>query len=58
MTKKHYIKIADIIKSEMQKEQTPDTMQMIDNLIFNLSEYFKADNPNFDKNKFADYIYN
>ena len=63
MTKKHYIKIADIIKSELEINQKSDfTSQevnlFIDRIVKKLSDYFKQDNANFDANRFADYIYN
>ena len=67
MTRKDYIKIADIIKGNMREQvgygkdiygdtiydiQHPDRINMINELC----EYFKKDNPNFNEMKFKNYI--
>ena len=53
MTKKHYIKLAEIIKSNS------DDMELNinwDNFLIDLTTYLKEDNPNFNEQKFYDAI--
>ena len=47
MTKKDYIKFANILSKH----------QVSNNLIIELSEHFKLDNPNFQASKFIDYYH-
>tara|TARA_X000001388_G_scaffold59688_2_gene45072 strand:- start:351 stop:566 length:216 start_codon:yes stop_codon:yes gene_type:complete len=67
MTKKDYIKIANIIKGNMReqvgygKDIYGDTIYDIqhpdrNNMINELCDYFKKDNPNFNEMKFKNYI--
>ena len=67
MTRKDYIKIADIIKGNMReqvgygKDIYGDTIYDIqhpdrNNMINELCDYFKQDNPNFNEMKFKNYI--
>ena len=52
MTKKHFIKIAEIIASNKAVNFSNPLSQKID-LINKLSDYFKSINENFDQNKFS-----
>ena len=67
MIKKDYIKIANIIKGNMReqvgygKDIYGDTIYDIqhpdrNNMINELCDYFKKDNPNFNEMKFKNYI--
>ncbi len=67
MTKQNYIEIANIIKHNMVeqvgygKDVHGDTIYDIQhpdrkNMINELCDYFKKDNPRFDANKFKQYI--
>ena len=51
MSKKHYIKIARIIKS-----YTNNNVEKIhyQTLVYDLSKYFKQDNPKFNEKKFIE----
>lgn len=51
LSRKHYIRIAEIIKSEKEKGL------MMNELIEDLAKYFEEENPNFDKNKFIQACY-
>ena len=60
MTKKDYIKVAEILK---EAKNNPDNWKLrnedvIKNLIDEFSIMFKLDNRRFDKVKFVDYINN
>ena len=52
MTKKHFIKIAEIIASNNGGNFSNPLSQKID-LINKLSNYFKSINENFDQDKFS-----
>ena len=52
MTKKHFIKIAQIIANNKAVNFTNPLSQKID-LINKLSDYFKSINENFDQDKFS-----
>ena len=52
MTKKHFIKIAEIIASNKAGYFSNPLSQRID-LINKLSDYFKSINENFDRDKFS-----
>lgn len=55
LAKKDYRAIASIInKLEMGWQDKPITLILIDDLIEELSIYFKQDNPLFNKQKFID----
>lgn len=60
MTKKDYIKVAEILK---EAKNNPDNWKLrnedvIKNLVDEFSIMFKLDNRRFDKVKFVDYINN
>ena len=52
MTRKHYIKIADAIKENECCANCVDKPSLINDLI----RVFKADNNNFDADRFKEYI--
>lgn len=54
MTKKDYLKIADVLKNTMTFAGCSQVIQK--DLIQNLCRTFKDDNPKFNKQKFWDYI--
>ena len=54
MTKKDYIKIAKILRAYKLVDGTAKTMREM--LISDFSYMLKADNQNFDKQRFIDYI--
>jgi hypothetical protein len=54
MTRKDYVKTADILvsyASEMSRD-------LLEDLVFDFSEMFSEDNPNFDETKFYNAIFN
>lgn len=56
MTKKHYIAIAKILSNNNPDRYNNDNKPNFQELINDLSNYFYADNPNFDFKKFSDAI--
>ena len=54
MTKKDYINIASIIKSEVNhwENMQPQVNNALVSISKQLAKYFASDNPRFDKNKF------
>tara|TARA_Y100001938_G_scaffold139025_1_gene205334 strand:+ start:1041 stop:1217 length:177 start_codon:yes stop_codon:yes gene_type:complete len=58
MTRKDYIKIADIIKGINNLPEHFSNEDVRDYIIEEMSTMFKLDNRRFDKVKFVDYINN
>ena len=61
MTKKHYIKLVEIIndnKEQINYSWDKEPLERIDfiGFIYNLAKYLKEDNPNFKEQKFYDAI--
>tara|TARA_A100001391_G_scaffold201946_1_gene190282 strand:+ start:670 stop:873 length:204 start_codon:yes stop_codon:yes gene_type:complete len=57
MTKKHYIKLAEIINNNSRYGNIRDEIKRVidlDNFYQDLVLFLKEDNPNFDDNKFWD----
>lgn len=52
MTRKHYVKIAEIIERNTSGE-IPNSVYLPD-LIDDLCNFFQSENPRFDKDKFVD----
>tara|TARA_R100000654_G_scaffold71826_1_gene103129 strand:- start:49 stop:279 length:231 start_codon:yes stop_codon:yes gene_type:complete len=52
LSKKHFIKIAEIISNNKASNFTNPLSQKI-SLIDNLGDYFRSENKNFDKDKFS-----
>ena len=53
MSKKHYIKIAEVLNHAYEHNQTCETRYVIKNITFALAEFFEEDNKNFDTSKFV-----
>lgn len=60
LTKKHYKEIAQIINDEFgpHYKMHPDLVQVKAHLCSKLADYFEADNPNFNRERFMDACYN
>ena len=56
MSKKDYVKIADIIISTVKNDKNLNSSQ-IENLVYGFIEVLKADNNAFNSCKFRDFIY-
>jgi hypothetical protein len=57
LTKKHFEKIAEIIRKNVITVKKPEeTYIKAHRFIDDLSFYFSEINPNFDKDKFVDYV--
>lgn len=54
MTKKDYIAIADALNKNLDDNLEPELY--LEWFIRDLCDYFKEDNPNFDKDKFISYV--
>lgn len=58
MSRKHYIKIAKVIRSEVEKAEVssllPETVNALTEVADSLATMFKADNSNFDRARFMD----
>lgn len=52
MSRKHYIKIADILAAERALAIEPESLVRIDNITYSLADVFKQDNPLFDRERF------
>jgi uncharacterized protein (DUF488 family) len=55
LSKKNYIKIADILKANYKYSGC--NYLTLNKLVVDLIKYFREDNNNFDEEKFKDYIY-
>jgi hypothetical protein len=56
MSRKHYIEVAKVIRSEVEKAEAssllPETVQALTVLAEELADMFKADNSRFDRARF------
>lgn len=56
MTRKHYIMIAKILNEYQANLESDSEINGFDNMLAQLSGYFKIDNRHFDKQKFLDAV--
>jgi hypothetical protein len=56
MTRKDYIKIADVLKTADNNRDYYNMEDVFNMLLEDMSSMLLADNPNFNKTKFIDYI--
>lgn len=61
MSRKDYIKFAQLLKAEVEKQLDADTKEealygydLLESLAYGMADIFKADNPNFNRSKFMD----
>jgi predicted DNA-binding protein len=64
MSRKDYIKFAELLKAEVEKQLEADTVEdasfaydVLESVAYGMAKIFKADNPSFDPSKFMDAIY-
>ena len=56
MTKKDYIKVADILSRHYKEAETPAHQEAVKRLAKELARFFAADNPRFDYDRFYKHI--
>jgi len=56
MTRKDYIKIADVFKDAYNKAEHINQKDILDIMLAEMMHTLKADNSRFDKTRFVDYI--
>lgn len=59
LSRKHYIQIANILKKELNRYDTPLTERescAVENVAIELAEYFENENPHFDHSKFMEAV--
>tara|TARA_E500000318_G_C3547450_1_gene207361 strand:- start:780 stop:962 length:183 start_codon:yes stop_codon:yes gene_type:complete len=56
MTRKDYIKIADVFKYAYDEAEDIRERSILDIMLYEMMHTLKADNSRFDKTRFVDYI--
>ena len=56
MTRKDYIKIADVFKYAYDEAEDINERSILDTMLAEMMHTLKADNSRFDKTRFVDYI--